>query len=107
DTIAIPKAGVYLTKNYIISNSTGFKVVDYKDILWVYILKQKNHGITVGNHLMVYQKNGKGDTLAIMVKADKLEELIPEIQKKNKKVLVGYTTDNQKKYREMVKENNK
>lgn len=107
DTIALPKAGIYLTKKYIISNSMGFKVVDYKDILWVYILKQKNHGITVGNHLMVYQNNGKGDTLATMVKPEKLEELIPEIQKKNKKILVGYTNENQKKYKELVKDNSK
>lgn len=107
DTIALPKAGIYLTKKYIISNSMGFKVVDYRDVLWVYILKQKNHGITVGNHLMVYQTNGKGDTLATMVKPQKLQELIPEIQKKNKKILVGYTNENQKKYREMVKKNNK
>lgn len=107
DTIAIPKAGIYLTKKYIISNSTGFKVVDYKDILWVYILKQRNYGILVGSHLMVYRNNGKGSSLGIMRKSNELEELIPEIVKKNKDILVGYTTDNQKKYRDLVKENEK
>ena len=107
DTIALPKAGIYLTKKYIISNSVGFKVLDYKDVLWVYILKQKNHGITVGNHLMIYKNDGKGDTYATMLKPEKLEELISEIKKRSKKILVGYTNENQKKYREIVKENSK
>lgn len=105
DTISIPKAGIYLTKKYIISNATGFKVVDYKDVLWVYILKQRNHGILVGSHLMVYQSNGKGASLGVMRKSNDLEDLIPKIAKKNKDILVGYTSDNQKKYNKMVKEN--
>lgn len=104
DTIALPRAGIYLTKKYIISNSTGFKVVDYKDIAWVYILKQRNHGILVGSHLMVYKRDGKGDTLATLRKPEKLEELIPKIVKKNKNILVGYTSENQKKFKDIVKE---
>ncbi len=107
DTIALPQAGIYLTRKYIISNSMGFKVVDYKDVLWVYILKQRNHGILVGSHLMVYKKDGKGDTLATMRKPEKLEKLIPGIASKNKKILVGYTSENNKKYKELVKENKK
>lgn len=107
DTIAIPKAGIYLTKKYIISNSMGFKVVDYKDILWVYILKQRNHGILVSSNLMVYQNNGKGASLGVMRKSNDLEDLIPRIKSKNKDILVGYTTDNQKKYNKLVKENKK
>lgn len=104
DTIALPKAGIYLTKKYIISNSTGFKVVDYKDIAWIYILKQRNHGILVGSHLMVYKRNGKGDTLATMRKPEELEKLMPSIAKKNKNILVGYTSENQKKFKDIVKE---
>ncbi len=104
DVISLSKAGIYLTKKYIISNSMGFKVIEYKDVGWVYILKRRTNGILTGSHLMIYQKNGKGDTFASMRRPEELKNLIPVIAEKNKSILVGYTKDNQKKYKEMVKE---
>ncbi len=106
-TISYPKPGIYLTDKYIISNSTDFKVVPYQDIYWMYILKKKTNGITVGTYLTVCTKNKKTLLLAYMYKDKILIEIMQRIYEKNNSILLDYTNENLKKYKEFIKNRKK
>ena len=53
-TIKYEKEQVYLTDKYIISNFMGLKVLEYKDIIWMYNENRKYNGITIGIFLLAY-----------------------------------------------------
>ncbi len=107
NTISYLKVGVYLTDKNIISTSTGFKVVPFSDIYWMYILKRKTKGITVGKDLMVCLKNKKTFSLASTFKDNDLIEIMQTIYQKNNSILLDYTNENIKKYKEFIKSKRK
>lgn len=106
-TISYTKEGIYLTNKYVISNAFGFKVISYEDIYWVYILKRKTKGITIGKDLIACTKNKKTFSIATTNKIEILMEIISKICEKNNTVLVDYTNENLKKYKELIKSKEK
>ena len=106
-TISYTKEGIYLTNKYVISNAFGLKVIPYEDIYWMYILKRKTKGITIGKDLIACTKNKKTFSIATTNKVDILLEIINKICEKNNLILVDYTNENLKKYKEFIKSKEK
>lgn len=88
---------VIITDNYII-NQTKFNLKFYNlvDVKWVYQKNIKRYGVTVNSSIVINFIDGKNVIIPFKQK-DALNCL------KND-VLVGYTGENNKKYREIVKE---
>lgn len=103
-TIAYPKAKVYLTSKYIISTSSGITVTKYEDLVWMYIQRRTYNFINIGTNLLGRTNNNKVVNLAVTYRNNYLlEEIISEIEKHNQNILIGYTKENSKAYRETVK----
>lgn len=103
-TIAYPKAKIYLTSKYIISTSSGITVTKYEDLVWMYIQRRTYNFVNIGTHLLGHTNNKKIVSLAVTYRNNYLlEEIISEIEKHNQNILIGYTKENSKAYRETVK----
>lgn len=103
-TVAYKKENIYLTDRYIISTLMGLKVVEYKDLVWIYNEKRKYNGITIGRFLLAYKNNNKQIQLASAKKNEEiLNEVIIKIAEKNPEVMIGFTNENIKRYKEIKK----
>ncbi len=103
------RAHLYLTRNYIINFGGTFRVIPYKDILWMYKYEQRTNGIKTAQCLKVLVNTGKTYNIAnvdIITKKsrDIFEEIWETIVTKNPKVVVGYTKENIREMRAKVKE---
>lgn len=105
--IKIDKQKMYLTKHYIIGTNAPLKIISYEDIAWMYILHQKTNGIETSTFLVVKTQNGKSYNFGGHVRnaTENYELAIAEIAKKNNKFLLGYTPENMKAYKEIIKNN--
>lgn len=105
DSFHYERAHLILTKNYIISFLSGFKVLKYEDIIWIYEYRLRQYGMTTQKSIMVMDKTGKVKpliTLDGVTKKSKLvfNEIVDTILSKNNKILVGYNKENKKKIKE-------
>lgn len=107
-TIEYKKANIYLTDKYIISKVYGLTVVEYNELVWLYNLKRKYNGIPVGIYLMALDSKKIYQIVKVNT-SKKNEELLIEIMNKikdkNPSIMLGYTEENQQKYKEI--KNNK
>ena len=90
-----------LTKNYIIYYNAGLHIASYNDLAWIY-----RHTVTyngVPNHSFAYyiKGNKKVNFIGFGFDKKKVEELIAFIYQKNPNVLVGFTSENKKIFKEM------
>lgn len=109
DAFYYSKAHLYLTRNYIINFGGTFKIIPYKDLLWMYRYEQRTNGIKTAQSLKVLTNEGKTYNIAnvdLVTKQSKeiFEEIWDTIVKKNDRILLGYTKENIKKMQEKVKE---
>lgn len=93
------RAHLYLTRNYIINFGGSFRVIPYKDILWMYKFEQRTNGIKTAQALKVLTNTGKTYAVAnmdIVTKKSKaiFEEIWETIYNKNNKIVLGYTKEN-------------
>ncbi len=103
------KAHLYLTRNYIINFGGTFRVIPYKDLLWMYRFEQRTNGVKTAQSLKVLTNEGKTYSIAnmdLVTKKSKeiFEEIWNTIAKKNENILLGYTKENIRAMREKVKE---
>jgi len=110
ETFHYERAHLILTKNYIISLVGKMLIVNYKDLVWIYEYRLRQYGITTNKSLMAMLKNGKVKALLQVDGVTKkstsvIEEVVETIIKRNPKLLVGYTNENRKLAKEIVKEN--
>ena len=105
--VCIDKQKIYLTRHYIIGGKVSFKVIKYEDVSWVYVLHQKTNGVETSTYLVIKTADGKAYNLGGALKnaIANYELAIAEIAKKNNHFLLGYTPENMKAYKEIVKEN--
>ncbi len=97
------KQTIYLTNKYLISTLNGLDVFEYKDIVWVYNEKRKQNGVSLGVWLIVCTMDRKRIQVARAQKDDILIEIMTKIKEKNQDILVGFTGDNNKQYKEITK----
>lgn len=110
ETFHYEKAHLILTKNYIISFTSKLLVLKYKDIIWMYEHRLRQYGITTQKSLMVMNALGKVRAIVQVDGVTKkstsiINEVVDTIYAKNSNILVGYTSENSKKAKEIVKEN--
>lgn len=103
------KAHLYLTRNYIINFGGTFRIIPYKDVLWMYRYEQRTNGIKTAQSLKVLTNEGKTYSIAnidLVTKKSKeiFEEIWDTIAKKNENILLGYTKENIRAMKEKVKE---
>lgn len=110
DTFHYEKAHLILTKNYIISLTGKMLITNYKGLVWIYEYRLRQYGITTNKSLMAMLKNGKVKALLQVDGVTKkstaiIKEVVETIVSKNPKLLVGYTSENKKLAKEIIKEN--
>ncbi len=105
DTVAAyKKAKTYLTDKYLITGINGLHVIEYENILWTYIEKRRQNGVTTAKFVIVATKTGKKYYVASSFNEDILAEIITKIAEKNNEILVGFTSENRKEYNKKRKE---
>jgi len=85
---------IYLTEEYIVSLQNYLDIIKYQDIFWIYTIK----GIE-NTRLVAATANGEV-IIASAYKEERLDRIIEIIKEKNEKILLGYTKENRKKYKE-------
>lgn len=103
-TVAYKKSNIYLTDKYIISKVVGLTVLEYNELVWLYNEKRRQNGIPVGTYLIGYTEKKKRYQLASTYNDENLlNEIMIKIKEKNSLVMLGYTKENQEKYKEIKK----
>ena len=102
-TVYFKNIKLYLTNNYIMTKHYRFKVVSYKELIWIYNEKDHYNGILTNYSLIGYLKNNKKIVIATTYDENDLIKIMKKIEKKNKDVLVGYSKENIKKYKKIIK----
>ena len=101
-TLAYEKANIYLTDKYIISKTMGLTVIEYNELVWLYNEKRSYNGILVGITLIGYKNNNKRYGLAsVYLNEELLIEIMNKIKDKNPSIMIGYTEENQRNYKEI------
>ena len=88
----------YFTQTYMLSNYYYAFAVKYSDIAWVYRFDKKSqYGALLASDLMIMLKNGKKEITTWS------DVFVQEIFSRNPNIIVGYSWDNRKKYKEICK----
>ena len=99
DAFYYEKTHLYLTKNYIINFQGRFKVIEYRDVIWMYAMNYRTNGIKTSQSINIMDVKGKVTSIAtinIVTKEKKeiYDEIWNTIASKNKNILLGYTKEN-------------
>ncbi len=99
------KANLYLTPNYIISFSGKLFIIKYIDIDWIYPNITKTNGIKTAKSIILITKENKTyiiSNLSNITRKSKeiYDEIWDTIVSKNSDMLVGYTEENIKAYKD-------
>jgi hypothetical protein len=95
-TVCYKENNLYLTEHYVVVLSTGFKIIKYSDIVWMYNTDTNTAGQS-GRQLIVYTKDNKTRTILTTQfgKNQKINsEVMNFISGKNSIILKGYTPEN-------------
>ena len=101
------KQKMYLTDSYVISNYNGLYILEYNEILWLYILITYYRGIATGKNLVAYTSNNKRITIghSNSVNNQTIEEIMDKIREKNPSIKVGFTDENKEYFKQYKKGN--
>ena len=106
-SIYYKKFNLYLTENYIITFSGKMSAVKYSDIVWMYQKDKKSRGIKTNQCIVLALTNGDKPNIANSTLSKKSLEQYNQVWDyiiaKNNNILVGYTDENIKKYRERLR----
>lgn len=99
------KANLYLTPNYIINFSGKLFIIKYIDIDWIYPNITKTNGIKTAKSIILITKENKAyniSNLSNLTRKSKeiYDEIWDTIVSKNSDMLVGYTEENIKAYKD-------
>ena len=102
------KANLYLTPNYIINFSGKLFIIKYTDIDWIYPNITKTNGIKTAKSIILITKENKTyiiSNLSNITRKSKeiYDEIWDTIVSKNSDMLVGYTEENIKAYKDKKK----
>lgn len=96
---------LYLTKNYLISYQNGLKIIDYKDVIWMYPHEYRYNGFVTQKSIYVVTRNSKTHNLITLgiSKKNKIlfEEIYNTLINKMPDILNGYTKENIKAAKEL------
>jgi len=95
--ISFPKMKTYFTNNYIISNYYHPFIIKYSDIIWMHPVDKNYNGAYLGTDLIMYTKDKRKAGFIFS------EDIVNIILNHNSEILYGYTPENRKKYKEIIK----
>lgn len=104
------KDKVILTKDFLVDfQGNRFIAFKYADIKWVHIHNVKYYGVvTASSSIIAHLRDGKTDMQCVQIKGDSTEEFLGIFNKICEKApadcLKGFTTENQKEFKEYRKE---
>lgn len=105
-TLYFKKEEICLTDNYVISTFMGLDILKYEDILWLYVENRRYNFISIGKYLIARTKNKKIIQLAYSFRNEELLiQIMNKIAEKNNKIMLGFTKENNKSYKELIKNN--
>lgn len=110
-TMDYKKYKLFLTDNYIVTYASGLKVVDYKDIVWLYPKEVTYRGSTTRT-VYVVTNDSKMNTVCNMGLTKKTRPEMDEIYqavllKLPKDALAGYTNENRLKVKDLYTKKDK
>lgn len=85
---------VIFTKNYIVYNQLGLRIVNYNDITWVYRHTLNYNGIPMHSLAFYVKDDKKVKMISLGGKEVIVDEMINYVKERNPSVLVGYTKEN-------------
>ena len=97
-------ANCILLDNYVISKSEGM-MRPYEDILWAYRYVMRRNFVVVNQYALCRLVDGGKMQLTPpgFLKKEAIEEILDTIAMKNPSVMLGYTNENQRAYKEMTR----
>ena len=103
---------LYLLKMYIVDYHKEIVIIPYSNIIWIYPYDRTYNGLLVNKYLKVITKDNKKYEIASTRSLDDnkdqiLEEIEEKIKKKNENIILGYSKENKKKVKEIIKSNKK
>lgn len=107
DAFYYEKIHLYLTNNYIINFKGSFKVIEYRDIIWMYSMIYRTNGIKTNQSIKVMTKDGKTHEIAAIdiatkTKKEIYEEIWNTIIAKNNTIILGYTKEAQEEAQDRI-----
>ena len=99
----------YLLKDYLVDFDDNIVIIPYSDILWIYPYDRTYNGLLVNKYLKVTTINNKvyavAKTRSLEDNKDEiLEEIENKIKEKNEEIIIGYSKENKKKVKEIIKD---
>lgn len=94
-----------LTQDFLFGKGTG-AVVAYSDILWAYKLDQRRNFVVANSYLMVATQYMSAEGVINLNRADRqgfIGDALAVIAQRSPEAMLGYTSENGKAYRAMVK----
>ena len=80
DAFYYEKTHLYLTKNYIINFQGRFKVIEYRDVIWMYAMNYRTNGIKTSQSINIMDVKGKVTSIAtINIVTKEKKEIYNEI----------------------------
>ena len=108
-TVTMNNAKLVLTRNYIVDCTDGFGVYKYDDIKWFYLYRHRVNFAEAERAIIIRTKNNKQYSIAKIApskaKNEEQEKIFNELANRCKDVLIGFTKENQKEYKEFIKNN--
>ena len=100
------KADLCLTNNFVVNFGGKFTILEYKDIVWMYVQERRTNGIKTSKSIKAMTKDGKVHTIATIefitkAKKETFDEIWNTICVKNPNVAIGYTKENIKQMKEL------
>ena len=107
NTLYFKKENICLTDKYVISTMAGLDVIKYEDILWLYYENRRYNFVSIGKYIIARTKDRKMMQIAYSYGNEELLiEIMKKIAEKNDQIMLGFTKENQQKYKELTKKKN-
>ena len=102
------KCKTFMTSDYIVSYNNAIKIIDIKNIIWVYPFEIRQNGLVTNKTIYVVTKDGKSNIFASVNALSNnnnasFQELYQELMNRTPNALHGYSKENQEKAREMYR----
>ena len=99
---------IFMNNNYIVSYHNEIKIIDIKNIIWLYPFEIRQNGIVTNKTIYVITNEGKSNifvSINTLSKKNKIafEEVYQELMNRTPNALHGYSKENQEKAKEMYK----
>ena len=99
----------YLLKDYLVDLSNNIVILKYSDIIWAYPFEQRYNGLLVNKCIKIVDRNNKvynvSNTKVLNKNKDEIiEDILRKLKEKNADIILGFTSDNRKLVKQIIKD---